>query len=260
MKHLGALVTPYVDGELSPGRAAEARAHLDCCAECSRAVELEQLARRRTQESTLALQARPELTARLLAMPAGSLPAPEPVRPRRAPLVLGGGAALVGLFVLTLFVLGAPRPVTTPSAVLDAARVDAGAPTTVPAAMAAPEVGELATWALPTDASVGALAILDDGATQTLDLVVTTAAGEARILERSGTLDEAAAAWARSEVVSGRTVYEVDGWYVLESGPCVVAVHGETEAAAEAVIAALPEAAPDGLLGRLLTGWTALVG
>lgn len=266
MNHLGALVTPYVDGELSPSRAAEAQAHLDMCAECRSAVVLEHAARRRTQESVRGVQPSAELTARLLAMPAGPVPSISGLstRPRRTPFVLGGGAALVGLFVLTLFVLGAPRPGTSPSSVLAAADTDLDATATaLPVTLAAaPDLADLRyeSWALPSGVTVGSVDILDDGATQTLDVTLTTSSGEVRLLERSGTLDEVAAAGVQSDTVAGRTVYEVEGWYVLEAGSCVVAVHGDSQAAVQAVIAALPAADPDGVLGRLLAGWGMLVG
>lgn len=256
MSHLGALITPFVDGELSPARAAEAQAHLADCGECRRLLAMEQAARRRTQESVRGVRASADLTARLLAMPTGPLPAAAPQRARRASFLLSGGAALVGLFVLTLVVLGAPRT-DHPSAFLAAAE-EAGA--TADADRFAPDTAVLAAWALPADHTVQSLGLLGDGDTETLDAVLETSAGEVRLLERIGSFDDAVLSQLPSRTVAGRTAYLVDGWYVLESGSCVVAVLGESDAAVEAVIAQLPAPAPDGIGGRILAGWYALVG
>ncbi|GAB2616632.1 anti-sigma factor family protein [Pseudactinotalea suaedae] len=265
MSHLGALITPYVDGELSPARAAEARAHLSVCGECRSVLAMEQAARRRTQNSARSLQASAELTARLLAMPAGPVPlGAEPRRSRLAPFVLGGGVTLVGLFVLTLVVLGGPRPDQHPSALLaatDAPAADITDTATTPVATR-PGSAQASTagWALPANHTVNRLDLLDDGGTETLDVVVDTAAGEVRLLERVGTLDERVTSLVDSLRIGDHTAYLVDGWYVLESGPCVVAVLAESEAAAEAVIAQLPAPSPDGILGRMVDGWHVLVG
>lgn len=258
MNHLGALITPYVDGELSPADAAEAAAHLCVCAECRTALEMERAARRRTQQSVRGMQASAELTARLLAMPRAPLPAAGPSlrRPRRGPFVLGGGAALVGLFVLTLAMLGSPRPDQHPSSLL-AATEDVPVGATVPISS---RPAQAAGWALPAGHTVNSLGLIGDGETETLDVVIDTAAGEVRLLDRVGALDESVLAQSPSLEIEGRLAYLVDGWYVLESGPCVVAVLAESEAAAEAVIAQLPAPAPDGVLGRLVDGWHVLVG
>lgn len=268
MSHLGALITPYVDGELSPARSAEAREHLSVCQECRSALAMEQAARRRTQESARGVQASAELTARLLAMPAGPLPPAAPLsrRPRLAPFVLGGGATLVGLFVLTLFVLGATRAEQTPSSLLAAtADTDGAAATTgstglLNAASDPLEAVSTTVWALPASLSVQQLQLIEDGSTQTLELLASTRYGDVRILEREGTLDASTLGSAVSDTIAGRTVYLVDGWYLLESGPCVVAVLGDNEAAAEAVIAQLPAADADGTLDRIVDGWHVLAG
>jgi hypothetical protein len=259
MSHLGALITPFVDGELSPARAAEARAHLSDCAECRRLLLMEQAARRRTQASAHGVQASAELTARLLAMPAGPMPAAAPLRPRRAPFVFGGGAALVGLFVLTLVVLGTPRadhPGSLLSATADADELTAPSAT----ARATSDQTALAGWALPADHAVDSLDLLGEGETETLDVVIETGAGDVRLLERVGLLDDAAVADLPATSIAGRTTYLVDGWYVLESGPCVVAVLGDSDRAVETVIGQLPPPAPDGVLGRVIAGWHVLVG
>lgn len=263
MSHLGALITPYVDGELSPASVAEATAHLCVCGECRVAVAKEQAARRRTQQSVQGMQASAELTARLLAMSANSLPAGGPVRQprRRTPFVLGGGVALVGLFVLTLVVLGSPRPDQHPSSLLSATADPAAvqdAATLV--SRPAPTQAVVAGWALPANHTVNSLALIGEGDSETLDVVVDSAAGEVRLLERVGTLDPVVIAEAPSLTIEDHTAYLVDGWYVLESGPCVVAVLGESELAAEAVIAQLPAPTPDGVVGRLVDGWHVLVG
>lgn len=265
MSHLGALVTPYVDGEMSPAREAEAHAHLAVCVECRTAVALEQAARRRTRESAACVQASAELTARLLAMPSGPVPqaAAMSARPRRTPFMLGGGAALIGLFVLTLFVLGGPRAGTSPSAVLTAADGDPDtAATNLPVALlSGPDLSALSeSWALPVGLSLGRLDVLDDGATQTLDVLVTTSAGDARLLERPGSLDPEAVDGAVTETIAGRTVVLVDGWSIVEAGGCVVAVLGETDAATATVIEALPAPHGDDVVSRVIAGWDVLVG
>lgn len=263
MSHLGALITPYVDGELSPAAAAEARAHLCVCAECRTALAREQAARRRTQQSVQGMQASAELTARLLAMPANPVPAGAaglPRRTRRTPFVLGGGAALVGLFVLTLVVLGSPRPDQHPSSLLAATADPAGTEAAATTSRPAPVQAAVAGWALPANHTVNSLDLIGDGESETLDVLVDTVGGEVRLLERIGTLDPLVVAQAPSLTIAGRTAYLVDGWYVLESGPCVVAVLGESDLAAEAVIAQLPARSPDGLVGRLVDGWHVLVG
>lgn len=261
--HLGALVTPFVDGELVPARAAEARVHLAGCAECRRAVTAEQAARRRTQDSVRGMQASPELTARLLAMPTGPAPVGMPIdRARRAPFVVGGGAALVGLFVLTLFVLGTPRATQSPGSLLAATTEAPDAavqPVTLSASAAELDDPLSATWAMPATMTIDRLDLVDQQGDQTLDVLIDTSAGEVRLLERPGALDEDAAAVSGSPTtVAGHVVYRVDGWYLLESSSCVVAVLGETDEAAELVIADLPE--PDGVLDRIADGWRTLVG
>lgn len=257
--HLGALVTPFVDGELSPARAAEVRVHLAGCAECRRAVTAEQAARRRTQDSVRGMQASPELTARLLAMPSGSIPVAMPFeRSRRVPFVLGGGAALVGLFVLTLFVLGTPRTTQSPGSLL-ASTTDPSSTAVQQVALGTGADNAATAWAVPASLTIQRLDLTEAQGTQTLDVSLDTSAGEVRLLERPGTLDEAAAAAGSApSTVAGHVVYQVDGWYLLESGSCVVAVRGETDEAAELVIADLPE--PDGVLDRIADGWHALVG
>lgn len=163
--HLGALVTPFVDGELVPARAAEARVHLAGCAECRRAVTAEQAARRRTQDSVRGMQASPELTARLLAMPTGPAPVGMPLdRARRAPFVVGGGAALVGLFVLTLFVLGTPRATQSPGSLLAATTEAPDAavqPVTLSATAAELDDPLSATWAMPATMTIDRLDLVD---------------------------------------------------------------------------------------------------
>jgi len=259
--HLGALVTPFVDGELNAARAAEARAHLAACAECRQAVAAEQVARRRTQDSVRGMQASPELTARLLAMPSGPAAAAIPLeRSRRGTVVLGGGAALVGLFVLTLFVLGTPHAAQSPGSLL-AATTEVPNAAVQQAGLSAADVDGVSAvaWAVPASLTIQRLDLVDEQGTQTLDVSLDTAAGDVRLLERPGTLDEgAAAAGATPSTVAGHVVYRVDGWYLLESGSCVVAVLGETDEAAELVIADLPE--PDGFLDRIADGWLTLVG
>lgn len=256
--HLGALVTPFVDGELNPARAAEARVHLAGCAECRQALTAEQAARRRTQDSVRGMQASPELTARLLAMPSGSTPAPFE-RPHRGPLVVGGGAALVGLFVLTLFVLGTPRTTQSPGSLL-ASTTDAPNAAVQQVALDTTDAdGVAAAWAVPASLTIHRLDLTEAQGSQTLDVSLSTSAGEVRLLERPGSLDEdAAATGGTPSTVAGHVVYRVDGWYLLESGSCVVAVLGETDEAAEIVIADLPE--PDGVLDRIADGWRTLVG
>lgn len=260
MNHLGALITPFVDGELSHARAAEARAHLSDCSQCRRLLLMEQAARRRTRASAHEVQASAELTARLLAMSAGPVPATAPLRPRRAPFILGGGVALVGLFVLTLVVLGTPRA-DDPSALLSATAdaADLTTPSTTTSRGTPDPQAALAGWALPANQTVHSLDLLGEGDTETLDVVVETAAGDVRLLERVGSLDEQAVASIPSSTIAGRTAYLVDGWYVLESGPCVVAVLGDGPAV-EAVIDQLPLPAADGVLGRVVAGWHVLVG
>lgn len=267
MSHLGALITPYVDGELSPARAAEAREHLSECAECRTAVAMEQAARRRTRASACAVQASPELTARLLAMPAGTPPHSDALhrRTRLAPFVLGGGATLVGLFVLTLFVLGASRPEQSPSALLAATADAEGASAIAVGTGLLTSVDDVGTqtrtgWALPADLPVQRFQVIEGGGTQTLDLLVETEFGQVRLLEQAGSLDESAVASAAVESIAGHTTYLVDGWYVLESGPCVVAVLAESEAAAEAAIAELPAVDTGDALDRILDGWHVLAG
>ncbi len=261
MSHLGALITPYVDGELSPARAAEARAHLRECDECRRAVAQEQTASRRTQDSVRDMQASAELTARLLAMTSGSLQPSSFAAPRRsrAPFVLGGGAALVGLFVLSLFVLGGPREAQPPTALLGAtdASSDDLQMTARPASSGA-DAPASTDWVLPSTLSVTSMGMLDDGAVGTLDLTVSVPQGDVRLLEQPGHLADSIDGIDPVDI-AGHVVYEVDGWYVLESGHCVVAVHAADPDAAEAVIAQLPVPGERSVLDRLADGWRVLV-
>lgn len=263
MSHLGALITPFVDGELSPAQAAQARAHVAGCEGCAHAVQQERAARRRTQDSVRGMQASAELTARLLAMPA----APQPVavdarRARRAPLVLGGSTALVGLFVLTLFVLGSPRPPETPGSMLAATSPAPGAAVTT--TLTRPDVAAMigSDWSVPSGVSITRLDVLDEGGVETLDATFQMPDGDVRVLERTGSLDVEALAAAGSapRQIGGHVVYTVDGWHLLESGPCVVALQGETDDAAESVIAQLPAPQAPGFLERVADGWHVLVG
>jgi hypothetical protein len=211
------------------------------------------------------MQASAELTARLLAMPAGppSGGAIELGRTRRAPLVLGGGVAVVGLFVLSLFVLGAPRASQSPGSMLAAVNDAPGSATAVDAT-AVSDVEALdgaasAVWSVPADMVVDRIDLMEQQGSQALHMTLDTTLGEVRVLERPGALDEEAASAIGSVTeVAGHVVYRVDGWYLLESGSCVVAVLGESDEAAETVIAGLPE--PDGILDRIAQGWHVLVG
>lgn len=263
MSHLGALITPFVDGELSPAQTAQAQAHVASCEGCAHAVRQEQAARRRTQESARGVQASPELTARLLAMPAAPQPAlASAPRARRTPLVLGGSTALVGLFVLTLFVLGSPRPPETPSSMLAASSPSPGA--AVSTALTWPDVAAVvgSDWSVPSGVRITRLDVLDDGEVETLDATFQMPDGDVRVLERTGSLDvdALAAGGSTPTQIGGHVVYAVDGWYLLESGPCVVALHGDTDTAAESVIAQLPAPQEPGFVERVVDGWHVLVG
>ena len=81
--HLGARVTPLVDGRLAADAAARAQDHVRSCCECAEAVETERLVRARL--ASLAVpEVSEDLTARLLHIggPAGPLP------PRDKPMSL----------------------------------------------------------------------------------------------------------------------------------------------------------------------------
>ncbi|WP_337061923.1 anti-sigma factor family protein [Kineococcus sp. G2] len=166
--HLGARVSPLVDGRLAPDAALRADEHLRSCCECAEAVEAERLVRAR-----LRALAEPEpsddLIARLLDIggPAGPLlprdrpmavparPAvgvappghPAPARPagsraaarrarrvRRRPVAaaLAGTFSLLGVGIAGFLVLGVPHA-STPAPVAELRTTPSSAPTTSPA-------------------------------------------------------------------------------------------------------------------------------
>ena len=82
--HLGARVTPLVDGRLAADAELRAEDHLHTCCECHEAVEAERLVRARL--TTLgAPEVSPDLMARLLDIGGPSGPLPPRDRPMAAP-------------------------------------------------------------------------------------------------------------------------------------------------------------------------------
>lgn len=279
MTHLGALITPYVDGELGAARAEQVREHLVMCAQCRDAVASERSARARTQQSASEVSASSELTARLLAMSWQDAASGAGVagRQRRVPFVLGGGAALMGIFVLTLFVLGGPREahpgtlIAATSAPHAFAALSSGAPgagedqpsvATDPLAWMRSQ-GWVAPESLPPSVQVSAAELTtrtNDGSDSViLDVVFIGPGTSARMLQQPGRLDEDITGVVPSTMIGGHEVYRLDGWYVLTSGDHVVAVTADGDQLAEELVAALPVGDGPALLSRLWQGWNVLV-
>ncbi|MFV0252398.1 MAG: anti-sigma factor family protein [Beutenbergiaceae bacterium] len=262
MNHLGSLVTPYVDGELRAAQMQAVADHLTACEQCRRLVAAERAARLRTRRSATALQPAPELTARLLAMPHG-LSSDHPAAPRhlrRGPLLLGGGLSLVGLFAITLFILGAPPPGQTPAALLEV--VDDDSPSAVVASNvgsgALEDVAENAAlhWSAPEGLTVVDRVLLD-AETQTVDLTVVGPAGQVRLVQRFGAIDTEAAL-ITPRPINGHWVYQVQDWWVVDSGTSVIALQGSDDAMT-AVLNSLPPRYEPGPLDRIRDGWVSLV-
>ncbi|WP_372592678.1 zf-HC2 domain-containing protein [Actinotalea sp.] len=213
--HLGTQLSALADGQLGPGAAERAMAHVASCAECTEGLVAAREARRALAD---AFEVRPtaDLTARLLALGAdqggyrqgpapraaasaadedpaaawaGSRCVPLPtgrgglpagglrgdVRPRRLPVAALTAGALAFGFVSVLFVLG-------------------GEPTTTPERHPAQALGLLSRAADAADGSARAVTVAQDvaGATDLLEQVAADADGSGPAVVEQ----EATAAWA----------------------------------------------------------------
>ncbi|MFV0425887.1 MAG: anti-sigma factor family protein [Beutenbergiaceae bacterium] len=263
MNHIGGLITPYIDGELGIAQQREIREHLSCCPGCRQQVWRQRQLRNRTRAAAAVGAARPELTARLLTVPQGLPQAPAPSLSWRPPVLVGGGSvALVGIFVFTLFMLGAPAPPVSPAALV--AGVDAAPSESFVVNVAAATgigseelSGDGGGWSVPAGLVVTSSMRVADADAPTWDLTLRGEAGSVRLLQRFGHLDAAAA--SPPQQVAGHVAYRLHDWWVLESGSSVIAICGTPQAVA-AVVAMLPppdeSATP---LDRLRNGWSALV-
>ncbi|WP_432491598.1 anti-sigma factor family protein [Kineococcus gypseus] len=147
--HLGARVSPLVDGRLAPDAAVRAGEHLRACADCAEAVEAERLVRARLRalpdlepsadllvrlrdiggpggplpprDRPMAVPARPAVGAApparadLAHPPARTRPAPAPARRRRVhrrpvAAALAGTFSLLGVGIAGFLVLGGQQP------------------------------------------------------------------------------------------------------------------------------------------------------
>lgn len=271
MIHLGPLVTPYVDGELSPARRATARAHLDICDDCRRAVLSEETARRRTRAGSPPPPSA-GLHDRLLAVPVTAAAATRSATaPRRiALLATSGSLAVVGLMVLTLVVLGTPRTVTPPT-VAPMPSTGSGSITmaALPLTTTPPSRDALAWmsthgWSapatLPDGMRVSDVVVHADDSSQVLQVRLSGRSGELQVLERVGRLDPQTLADLPAHQVGPHTAYLMDGWWVVESGDCVVAVQDVPGGSAQDVVSSLPAPRGSGsLVDRALAGWDVLV-
>jgi anti-sigma factor RsiW len=271
MNHLGSLVTPYVDGELSPPRRAALRAHLDECDDCRRAVLAEETARSRTRAGCPPPPSA-DLHDRLLAVPVVATEGDRRgVAPRRLGLIAASGSlAVVGLMVLTLVVLGTPRPVAPPTATLTSSPGSGSiAMAALPLTTAPPSRDALAWmsshgWAapsrLPAGMRVADVVVHADDSSQTLQVQLQGGTGQLQVLERVGRLDPEVVTDLPARQVGEHTAYLVDGWWVVESGNCVVAVQDDAQGAAHEVVASLPASVGEaGVLDRMMAGWGVLV-
>ncbi|TDE97520.1 hypothetical protein EXU48_04885 [Occultella glacieicola] len=296
MSHLGPLISPLIDGQLPPAKAERAMSHVASCAQC-RAEVAEERAWRSAARSAGDARPSEDLTARLLAL---QIPGqrPGPVGPRIDPAALGaparrpvtashplrtrvltGAVASLGVFALTLFVLGEqPRRVDDLTPLMDAGGAQAGSTSTTPGTGAAPadtaddrsrtewiiESG----WAAPDELPAG-MVIADVGllppAPETGEILQVTLSTpgsdrEVMVLEQHGVLDPAMLAPLEPTRIGDHTVYLVSGeWWVVQCDDSVVAVSSGTDgSAAHDFIEGLP-AGGGSVLDRLTTTLSGLI-
>ncbi len=294
MSHLGPLVSPFVDGQLTPTRAARAQQHLSDCAACRAQVEAER-ACRDTARSAQAIPAGPDLTERLLALSipdstsgrfAGSGEVERAVRSTRL-RVVSGAVASVGVFVVALFVLGGQQrsvddltamvPQLKDPAVLAGSQVSSAVGSSSATGISGPGREQLsgtvldwmaaAGWSapdrLPTGMRVENVAVIDDpdAGAPVLQLDIAGDAGVVHVTEQHGVLDPAMTAALEPVIIGGHEVFHVAGdWWVAQCGGSVVAVSsGEDPTAAHALIAELGDGQSPGVVDRLTNGLQVLL-
>ncbi|UFU03934.1 zf-HC2 domain-containing protein [Ruania suaedae] len=288
MSHLGPLVSPFVDGQLPPARAARLQQHLSDCAPCRAQVEAER-ACRDTARAARAVQANPDLTERLLALgvvgdttgvPASAGEVERAVRGTRL-RVLSGAVASVGVFVVALFVLGGQqRSVDDLTAMVPQLKEPASlAGGHAVGSVGATEPGRedlsgtvlewmsAAGWStpdrLPAGMRVEHITVIDEAeaGAPVLQLDLAGDAGVVHLTEQHGVLDPAMTAALEPVQISGYEVYQVaENWWVAQCGGSVVAISsGDDPAAAHALLARMGEGTSPGVVDRLTNGLQVLL-
>ncbi|MDO8151661.1 zf-HC2 domain-containing protein [Isoptericola sp. b408] len=289
--HLGDRVSALADGQLPPGEAERALAHVACCPLCSAELESARAARRRLA-SAADVHPTAELTQRLLDLSASIPPADgDPLRAperdtgwaapeawhttltgdvvgaerrrrrRRALLVGAGGAGVLGC---ALFVLG-QAPVVTP----DTSRVSALTTLAGSDAAAGEPVSEAGLggtgFATPSSLPPGyEVAAVRAGATSCV-IDLTGPDGPVVVRQQVGRLAEQTGASVRAGE-AGRddvVVLSRDPWHVAwQAGDVVVEVTTDApEDVLAEIVAAFPERDYDaGVLPQITRGWSTVTG
>ena len=284
MAHLGSLVTPLVDGQLSTARAETAHAHLINCSLCQQAVNAERRARA-AAAAVPSASASPELSARLLAISEQDHTAAEYPAQVRHPVRTGVLAATfvsLTLVVLSLYVVGGQRPdVQEPSDILatahpvaDTAPLDSGPEATDMDSQQVLDWLAAGGWVGPQEFPQGMVAntahVLpgtEQGA-RILRVDLDHHGEQVTVLEQQAHLDMSKVAALEPVQIGHHEAYLVEEhWWVLQCGELVVAVSsGPDPADAHELIAALPDRGalgapePDGVLEQIGAGWRVLTG
>lgn len=284
MAHLGSLVTPLVDGQLSPARAETAHAHLINCSACQQAVNAERRARA-AAAAVPSASASPELSARLLAISEQDHTAAEHPPQVRHPIRTGVLAATfvsLALVVLSLYVVGGQRPdVQEPSDILatahpvaDTASLDSRSGAADMDSQQLLDWMAAGGWVGPQEfpgAMVANTAQVLTGADQgarILRVDLDHDGEQVTVLEQQAHLDMSKVAALEPVRIGHHEAYLIEEhWWVLQCGELVVAVSsGPDPADAHELIAALPDRGshgppePDGVLEQIGVGWRVLTG
>lgn len=288
MRHLGTLVTPLVDGQLSAGRAEVAHEHLINCISCQQAVAAERAARAMARTAGIS-PASADLEHRLIALQDPNHPAlidqPESMRTSTHPIrhrIVIGAVASLGLFALSLFLVGGQhRAGQEPAEILaTGAPVQASAPMAPASDRTDAESHHLLQWMaaggwispdeLPgTMVAHGAHVLADtDSGSRTLRVDLDHDGESVTVLEQRGHLDPSKLAALSPVQVGAHQAYLIQGnWWVLQCGDWVVAVSsGQDPGDAHELIRSLPATEsgvpepPSGAWQRIIAGWQTLTG
>ncbi|SED69671.1 anti-sigma factor family protein [Ruania alba] len=289
MSHLGPLVSPFVDGQLSAARVAKAEQHLAQCQACRAQVEAERSCRDAARAAR-AVPVNPDLTEKLLAL---SIPDASPgrlntgtgeveraVRGTRV-RVISGALASAGVFAVALFVLGGQqRQVDDLTAMVPTIKDPVGL-TAMPGLANAPSTASTASdgsgdeisgtvldwmstsgWSTPSDLPAGmrvenvSVAESADAGGQVLQLDLVSGQAVVHVMEQRGVLDTSMIAALEPVQVGEHEAYLVaEDWWILQCGGSVVAVSsGPDPTAAHEVIVRMAENDDPGVVDRMANG------
>ncbi|UFU05583.1 anti-sigma factor family protein [Ruania halotolerans] len=289
MSHLGPLVSPFVDGQLSPARMAKVEQHLVECPACRSRVDAERSCRDAARAAR-AVPVNPDLTEKLLAL---SIPGATAGPLRTGPgeveravrgtrvRVISGALASAGVFAIALFVLGGQQRQVDDLTAMVPTFKDPAALTTMPvlgnvspAGHSSPTTGgeeisgtvlewmTASGWSAPSDLPAGMrvenVSVADnaDAGGQVLRLDLVDGATVVHVMEQRGVLDTSMVAALEPVQVGPHEVYLVaENWWIVQCGGSVVAVSsGEDPTAAHEVIMRMSEADDSGVVDRLANG------